>query len=230
MSALTTLAHRVGRTYISKITSAEAARQSFTRTNERPIEYGFVFSWLNSLQPKTVLDVGTGESALPALVRTCGHVVTAIDNVHDYWKGKRGLVNRHWPVQHEDIREPARQSFDCVLCISVLEHIADPLRAIRGLYDRTRPTGTVILTTPFGAIGHPNVYTEPDSYGTQEPYICRQSSPTDLENWLRVGFTLEHAEYWRAFDSPYWSVGNLIRPLQPSPTPAHLGCFVLRRF
>jgi hypothetical protein len=225
---LNSIAHRFGRAYLRKLTASHAKKQSFRRTNERPIEYSFVFAWLNRLQPKTVLDVGTGNSALPALVRTCGFVVSAVDNVRDYWPN--GMVNRHWLVEDRDVRsvQPGPQH-DVVLCISVLEHIKETVDAIRGLHACARPGGHVILTTPFGATGHPNVYELPGSYGARNPYPCRQHAPADLEQWLGVGFELVTAEFYRAFDSDMWSVGSLVRPIVRSETPASLGCFVLRR-
>jgi SAM-dependent methyltransferase len=202
--------------------------QRFRRTNERPVEYSFAFKHLNQLQPETILDVGTGRSAFPALLRTCGFVVTAIDNIRDYWP--RGMFNQHWYVLDDDIlasRLPDR-AFDAVACISVLEHIADPIKAVTSIHRVLKHGGTSILTTPFGAIAHPNVYTVPGSYGVRNPYPCRQSAPEDLHAWLRVGFTLKAAEYWSFFhDSAYWSCGTLMRPPQQTVQPAHLGCFVL---
>lgn len=217
-----------GRNAIRRVTAYEAGRQKFQKINERPVEYSFAFSWLNQIQPTTVLDVGTGKSALPALVRTCGFLVTAIDNIKDYWT--KGLTNRHWLVEDQDITRPgADKQFDVVLCISVLEHITETRAAIEGMHARTRPGGYLILTTPFGHEGHPNVYTLPGSYGVNNRYPCRQHSPADLESWLSCGFELVAAEYWAAFDSPYWSVGSFIRPLRRSDAPAQLGCFVFRR-
>jgi 2-polyprenyl-3-methyl-5-hydroxy-6-metoxy-1,4-benzoquinol methylase len=222
------LVNNVGNNYIRRLTRVQAHRQSFRRSNERPVEYGFTFSWLNRLQPTTVLDVGTGKSALPALVRTCGFVVTAIDNVRDYWP--KGMINRHWEVVDEDITKSRDGGqFDAVLCISVLEHIQDQAAAVLGLHARTRPGGHLILTTPFGEVGQSNAYLVPGSYGVKNPYPCRQHSPEDLRAWLATGFDLVHAEYWRAFDSDTWSVGEFVRPLEASDQPAQLGCFVLRR-
>lgn len=50
------------------------------------------------------------------------------------------------------------ESFDCVICIEVLEHVADPFAAARELQRVLRPGGSVFLTTPFltGYHGHPN--------------------------------------------------------------------------
>lgn len=225
---LNRLLHRVGGAYVRRVTRSYAERQSFRRTNERPVEYSFTFSWLNHLQPRTVLDVGTGQSALPALIRTCGFVVTAVDNVRDYWPA--GLINRHWLVEDHDVRvATSTVQYDVVLCISVLEHIRETAAAVRGLYAYTRPGGHVILTTPFGAKGHPNVYELEGSYGARNSYPCRQHSPADLAEWLACGFELVHAEYWRAFESDMWSVGPFVSPLVQVPEPAQLGCFVMRR-
>lgn len=222
------LVHRIGGSYTQAVTKRQAFRQKFRRTNERPIEYSFVFAWLNRLQPQTVLDVGTGESALPALVRTCGFVVTAVDNVKDYWP--KGMVNSHWYVEDEDITLGGSNSqYDVVLCISVLEHIRDTRAAIKGLLERTRPGGHLILTTPFGAHSYANAYEQAGSYGAGNPYPCRQHGPEDLADWLASGFQLVAEDYWVAFDSEVWSVGQLVRPLRPSEQPANLGCFVLRR-
>jgi 2-polyprenyl-3-methyl-5-hydroxy-6-metoxy-1,4-benzoquinol methylase len=221
------LAHRVGRAYIAQLTKREEERQTFRLVNERPIEYGFAFTWLTRLQPKTVLDAGTGTTAFPALLRTCGFIVRAIDNVKDYWP--RGMVNRHWQVHNEDIMAPGHTPpHDVVTCISVIEHTADSVAAMRGLRRLTVDGGHLILTTPFGAEGHPNVFAIPGSAGHANPYICRQHAPSDLARWLECGFTLVHQEHWRLFASPFCSVGTLVRPPQPTSEPSNIGCFVLR--
>src|SRR4051794_27580546 len=98
------LIHRLGRAYIERICRAEFQRQKFSAHNERSIEYRFALSALAEARPKTVLDIGTGDTAWPHLVRNCGFVVTAIDNVRDYWP--KGMVNRHWTVLDENILEP----------------------------------------------------------------------------------------------------------------------------
>jgi SAM-dependent methyltransferase len=218
----------LARAYLKWELKSTETRQRFHRINERPVEYAYAFSWLNALQPRTVLDVGTGRSALPALLRTCGFIVTAVDNIRDYWP--RGMFNQHWHVLDDDIlasRLPADR-FDAVTCISVLEHINDSVTAMRGMHRLLRPGGALILTTPFGRVGHPNVYTLPGSYGVKNRYPCRQSTPQDLDDWTKTGFRLESAEYWQFSEgSDYWSCGSLLRPPRQTEMPAHLGCFVL---
>lgn len=86
--------HALGRAYIDRINRSEFAVQRFRKHNERPIEYRFLFECLTKLRPVSVLDVGTGDTALPSLLAHCGCVVTAMDNVRDFWPS--GMFNKHW--------------------------------------------------------------------------------------------------------------------------------------
>ena len=83
MNPLKSAFHRAGGWYIQRICTAEDERQTFSYHNERPIEYRFSLQVMAENRPKTVLDVGAGTTAWPHLLRNCGFVVTAIDNVRD---------------------------------------------------------------------------------------------------------------------------------------------------
>jgi 2-polyprenyl-3-methyl-5-hydroxy-6-metoxy-1,4-benzoquinol methylase len=109
----------LGSRWVSK---HEYDHQSFSRINERPVEYAFVFAHMARICPRTILDVGSGMTALPHLLRSTGALVTAIDNVRDYWPS--GMVNRHYHIIDDDITRPRlRDTFDLVTCVSVLEHV-----------------------------------------------------------------------------------------------------------
>jgi SAM-dependent methyltransferase len=49
-------------------------------------------------------------------------------------------------------------SFDAVMCIEVLEHVPQPVEALRELVRLLRPGGTLILTAPFCALSHMSPY------------------------------------------------------------------------
>jgi 2-polyprenyl-3-methyl-5-hydroxy-6-metoxy-1,4-benzoquinol methylase len=110
-----------GRAYIGPINKSEFSGQRFNRHNERPIEFAFVFCKIAELRPRTVLDVGSGTTALPSLMASCGCVVTATDNIRDYWLN--GMINKHWHVIDDDIKASRlTEQFDLVTCVSVIEH------------------------------------------------------------------------------------------------------------
>lgn len=229
------LVHNAGRWYAQKVCSSESRGQVFRVQNERPIEYRFALEALAEVRPRTVLDVGSGTTAWPHLLRTCGWVVTAIDNIRDYWPN--GMTNRHWKVWDVDILDhPEKRSnarYDAITCISVLEHIADHKRAVRNMVELLKPGGHLILTTPFSSHHpHPNVYTHPDAlYGKDAPYICRSSSATELKEWLSCGLTLERRELWRLFTGPVWATGERSIPhqVETEEQPHQLGCFLLHK-
>jgi 2-polyprenyl-3-methyl-5-hydroxy-6-metoxy-1,4-benzoquinol methylase len=43
---------------------------------------------------------------------------------------------------------PPDRKFDCVVATQVIEHVYDPLRFVKGLVDRTKPGGHIVVATP----------------------------------------------------------------------------------
>ena len=200
--------------YPQWICRQEFDSQVFTRFNERPVEFGFVFRKLGEIYPRTILDVGTGTTALPHLMRNCGCLVTATDNVRDYWPS--GMLNRHYHVIDDDITHThLSATFDLVTCISVLEHIQDPDGAVRNMFSLLNPHGHLILTFPYSEHGYVrNVYELPgSSYGQRAPYITQSYSRDNVESWVREngGAVLEQ-EYWQFWEGEHWTVGSQIIP------------------
>lgn len=222
----------MGRWYVRKINQAAWEKRRPGPLNERTVEYGFVFACLARLAPRTVLDVGTGATALPSLLETCKYQVTAIDNIKDYWP--RGMFNQHFHVINDDItHSKMSQQFDAVLCISVLEHVAEYERALTTMASLTRPGGHIIITCPYNEnIGSANVYEEQGSYGKGAHIICRQFTQGDFQEWLaRSRATIINQEWWQFFDSNYWSCGRLVMPPNPvSPNQQHQHtCMLIRK-
>lgn len=142
---LKSLVHRLGRAYVRTICRHEYENQKFTRINERPIEHRFPFHHLTQLRPTSVLDVGSGTTALPHLIQSAGFLVTAIDNIRDYWP--EGMSNRHFYVINDDITQSQlKKQFDFITCISVLEHIQASDAAVASLFRLLKP-GVVISSS-----------------------------------------------------------------------------------
>ena len=122
----------VGNTYVKAMCRREYKMQNFSQ-NKRAIEYAFALRSLYNSTAETVLDVGSGLSPWPALLRKCGYVVTAIDEVESYWR--RTITNRHFYVIKDDITNPRlSKTFDFITCIGTLEHICDHRAAMRGMF------------------------------------------------------------------------------------------------
>lgn len=106
-----------------------------------------------------LLDAGAGERRFrPA----CGHLRYVSQDFarYDGAGDGAGLQTGGWDQSGLDlvcditaVPEPGG-AFDAVLCTEVLEHLPDPLAALRELSRLTRPGGLLILTAPFVSFTH----------------------------------------------------------------------------
>ena len=219
------------------LTRYEYRHQKFEAINERSIEYGFVFDCITCYMPTHVLDVGTGKTALPHLVRNCGPLVTAIDNVHDFWPG--GMINRHYHVKNIDISAPElnlRVEFNMITCISVLEHIANFEQAVRNMMDLLPINGYLILTFPYIEAGYyiANVYdmAESNAYDRDIPFICQSFTRDILDKLVDDnGGRIIKQKYWQCWTGEFWTAGErIIPPRQKEATEPHnLTCVAIKK-
>lgn len=226
--------HRFGRWYIRQILASEATAQVARPLNERPVELSFLFEAVRELQPRRVLDVGTGLSPLPALLRNCGCEVNAVDNISDYWPN--GMVNRHWQIINDDIRSPhvVRPGYDLVACISVIEHIEDPDAAFRSMVSLLSPGGHLVLTCPYNERRYvEDVYKLPGGdLGEPQPYRCASYNRPALERWLAgAPAQIVRQEYWSFWSGEVWRQGaRLSSPTRTSADGPHqITCLLIRR-
>lgn len=176
--------------------------------NERSVEYRFAFEAIQKNGYGHALDVGTGESAFPALLRSCGLKTTAIDNIRDYWTS--GLLNFSWWVNDHSILRKLDGKYDYIFLISTLEHIVDYRCALINSVDALNPGGRLIVTSPFGNSYIANVYEEPDSWGHGKyEFPCQVfSDETLIQSMKDAGMRLDREEYWSFWTGPLWSLGE----------------------
>jgi SAM-dependent methyltransferase len=210
--------------YVGRKCKEEYNNQNYIVFNERPVEYSFVFKHLAYYCPINILDVGTGTTALPQLMRTCGFKVTAIDNVKDYWP--EGMVNRHYYVIDDDITcSKLNQKFDLITCISTLEHIVNFEKAIDNMFRLLNPQGIIILSFPYNEGKYvENVYFLPDSTAPKDlPFSTQVFSRRHLNDWCqRNNAAILEQEYWQYFTGDFWTIGDrLPKPLKTSVDEIH---------
>jgi 2-polyprenyl-3-methyl-5-hydroxy-6-metoxy-1,4-benzoquinol methylase len=208
------LTKRILDIYPRLLCKREYQRQVFEGFNERPVEFRFVFEKLMHVYPRTILDVGSGTTALPHLMRNCGFLVTAIDNIRDFWP--HGMANRHYYVIDDDITDThLAGKFDFITCISVLEHIEQSDRAVDNMFRLLNPGGYVVLTFPYTEHNYVrNVYQLPGSRSAQDTaYITQSYSRRELTRWVeRNHGEIIEQEFWQFCDGPYWTVGEQVIP------------------
>lgn len=106
-----------------------------------------------------ILDAGAGELQYK---RFCSQLDYVSQDFGKYTGGGdgAGLQMAAWDQSQLDIKSDITSipepdsSFDAVMCIEVLEHVPDPIRALRELTRLLRRGGTLILTAPFCSLTH----------------------------------------------------------------------------
>lgn len=106
-----------------------------------------------------ILDAGAGQQRYR---KYCQHLQYVSQDFSRYdGKGdSTGLQTGAWQQTGLDIISditsiPAPDaSFDAILCTEVLEHVPEPLKAIREFGRLLKPGGHLILTAPFGSLTH----------------------------------------------------------------------------
>jgi len=139
-----------------------------------------------------ILDVGCKKAHLLDLLIAkqidCDY--TGIDisqTVIDDLKGKSGTFLVH------DLMEPlpfAKNSFDFIFCLEVLEHLENPTFALKQFYDALKPDGVLLLSVP-------NVYNWVNFLGNILSYKAREGhihsfTFQDMNTLLEfAGFTID---------------------------------------
>ncbi len=100
-----------------------------------------------------VLDVGAGEMAYAEFVNEVADCYHGIDRE----MRTPGLT---FVGDVADMHMIADESYDCILCLDVLEHVPDPKRVILEIRRVCKPGGTLVLSVPFLH----RVHAEPDDY------------------------------------------------------------------
>lgn len=224
---------KVGKAWVKEVCEQEYKSQSFDRFNERAVEFSFIFEKLRTHYPKKILDVGSGMTALPQIMRNTGALVTAIDNVTDYWS--EAMVNRHYHVINDDITQSRLSgNYDFISCVSVLEHIENFTDAVAGMARLLRSDGLLAISFPYNEDTYVrNVYLLPgSSYGKGAPYITQVYSRKEIEGWLGDNnLELLDQEYWEFWSGEFWTVGEqIIPPRRADKYSKHqLTCLLLRK-
>jgi glycosyltransferase involved in cell wall biosynthesis len=117
--------------------------------------------WMaDTIQPfvgDRVLEIGGGLGNLTGqLLPRDQYTVSDIDNLHLRYLASRYARNPRVRVRRLDLTEAAhfeaqRGRYDTVVCLNVLEHVADDEAALRNMYAALEPGGQAVVLVPRGA-------------------------------------------------------------------------------
>lgn len=137
---------------VTQINQNEETRQQWLRIKLSAIKAG-----------SRILDAGAGELKNKPL---CSHLNYVSQDICKYEGSgdQKGLQTQTWNTSQidiisdiVDIPEPDC-AFDVILCSEVLEHIPNPLNALKEFSRLLKPGGQLILTAPFSSLVHFSPY------------------------------------------------------------------------
>jgi glycosyltransferase involved in cell wall biosynthesis len=156
-----------------------------------------------------VLEIGAGIGNITSWLLPRDFYVASDINLHylDYLKNL-ALGKPYFEVSRIDLEDPAcfapwAGRFDTVVCLNVLEHVRDPLAALRNMRDALAPGGRAVLYVPQGQ----NRYSSLDEV---LGHRCRYSKEMLAGELEQTGFAVEHLQDFNHFGVPGWLLNGRI--------------------
>jgi len=175
----------------------------------------WMYRTVSSELGQRVLDAGAGLGTHTELLLEDGRSVVALESDAGFVEHlrRRFQGNPRVSVYHGDLARPGGLAdfaqVDSALCLNVLEHIEDDVRALTNLRERVRPGGTLAVLVP----AHRWLYNNLDrAIGHHRRY----SRARFLEVLEAGGWSVERCFYFNVFAIPGWFVsGSLLRRTNP---------------
>ena len=102
-------------------------------------------------RPLRILDVGTADGYLGAILKARGHYVAGLDYDPRVVEKARPIYDRFYQVDVERFDFPERSEYDCIIFADVLEHLPDPAAVLRRCVRSLKPGGKIIISVPNAA-------------------------------------------------------------------------------
>jgi len=170
--------------------------------------------WLTDrLQPwvgRRVLEIGAGLGSMSEFILDRERVVLTDTDPYYLERLRRrfaarpnvSVVGLHLP---DAVGGVAVERLDTIICLNVLEHIADDVDSLAAMRELLQPGGRLVLLVP----------SLPSIYGTLDEALghVRRYTPAELrDKFARTGFGLAHLEYFNLAGVPgWWLTGRILK-------------------
>jgi len=104
-----------------------------------------------AMVPSRVLDVGTADGYLGAILKEQGHFVVGVENELNFAEKARRHYDRLHVADVEQFDFSQELEFDYILFADVLEHLRDPATVLKKSLCSLKKTGQIILSVPNAA-------------------------------------------------------------------------------
>lgn len=184
--------------------------ETLERLAEAPRFNRWMFDRIRPWLGPGVLEIGSGIGNLSTFLVEAERVVLTdtepayLDRLRERFGGLAHVEVRHLFLPTVD-GELADHRFDSIVCLNVLEHVADDLESLRAMRRLLAPGGRLVLLVPA----------LPALYGTLDEALGhhRRYTPAKLrERFAATGLTMRHLEYFNLAGIPgWWIAGRVLR-------------------
>lgn len=160
---------------------------------------GTVRPWIGD----RVLEIGAGIGNITQqLIPRDRYVASDVNQSYLRYLRNMAAAKPYLRVAEVDLEVPSsfdghEGAFDTVVCLNVLEHVQDPMVALRNIGRALLPGGRVVLYVPQ----HPSLYSPLDE---GLGHRCRYDQGALREELQTNGFTVEHMEDFNRVSMPAW--------------------------
>jgi SAM-dependent methyltransferase len=170
----------------------------------------YLFNQIAPFLGRRIVEIGVGFGTYTPWLLERGEVFAAdtdeecLGHVRDRFACDRLHVERLDLGDPQGLEGCAAFRADSVVCINVLEHIADDAAALRGLYGIVEPGGALCLIVP----AHPALFGRMDAEAGHHRRYTRASV---RELLTATGWRVESCRYVNALGAAGWWVHNRLR-------------------
>lgn len=161
---------------------------------------------------RRVLEIGAGVGTMSAFLLNGGRervVLTDTDPHYLERLRERFSAFPHVGVAHlrlpTFVPELARERFDTIICLNVLEHVRDDMLSLGTMFRLLAPGGRLVLLVP----------SLPAIYGALDEALghFRRYTPAELRRkYAEAGLRMDHLEYFNLAGIPgWWLTGRVLK-------------------